>query len=255
MQDIDFLPIEYRQKNQQRQSEPWQLVVAAVIVALTAAAAIGQRTHSRRAVAELATIAPAYDDAVKLQSRLAETQKQLSRAKARAELYTYLRHPWPRTQLLAALLGPLPGEVAFQEVQILRQVATASTPTPSRSAAEIKSEAEKSKSLPPAGRDLEKIRDRADAMHTVVVLTGTATDGAALHRYLSDLDVEELFDKAELDSLSSTDNEKQRGAVQFRAVLSVRPGYGQPGGPDGTEKTDAEHRNKGVPTTIAGAEK
>jgi len=50
------------------------------------------------------------------------------------------------------------------------------------------------------------------------------------------LDAEDLFDKAELDSLSGIDGAKRGAAVQFRAVLTVRPGYGQPGGPTGTEK-------------------
>ncbi len=231
MQDIDFLPIEFRQKNQRRQSEPWQLIAAATIVALTAAAAIGQRTQARRAAEELATISPAYEAAEKLQARLAETQKQLSQSEARAELYTYLRHRWPRTQLLAAMLGPLPEEVAFREVQILRRPDAAATRTESRTAAEKKSEEQRLESLPPAARDLEKLRNRAESTQTIVVLSGIAADGAALHRYLSDLDNADLFDKAALDSLSGSDGANPRTEVRFRAVLTVRPGYGLPGGP------------------------
>ncbi len=235
MQDIDFLPFEYRQRHQRRQSQPWQVVASAAIVALVAAAMIGQRWHARRVNEELAAIAPVYETAVKLQNRLAEVQKDLSRTKARAELITYLRHPWPRTQLLAALMGPLPNEIAFQQVQIIREAGAAS-PNASRRVVDQKAEQERLKSIPPAERDLEKIRDRVDAMKTIVVLTGEAKDSAALHRYLSELDGVDLFDNAELDSLSEKEGEKREAAVQFRAVLDVRPGYGQPGGVAGPKQ-------------------
>ncbi len=33
MHNIDFLPIEYRQKHARRQSQPWQVIVAGAIVA------------------------------------------------------------------------------------------------------------------------------------------------------------------------------------------------------------------------------
>ncbi|MBN1396024.1 MAG: hypothetical protein JW959_13460 [Pirellulales bacterium] len=231
MQDVDFLPIEYREKYQRRQSQPWQLVAAAAIVGLVAAAAVGQRLHLRRAEAELATIAPTYEAAVKLQNRLAEEDKKLDRATARAELIAYLRHPWPRTQLLAALLAPLPEEIAFQQVEIIRDRSPAASSNAVSSRTETNEE-ENRDSLAPAERDMEKIRRRIDPMQTVVVLTGTAKDSAALHRYLSELDNANLFDKAELDSLSGAEDGEQGASVRFRAVLAVRPGYGQPGGPE-----------------------
>lgn len=229
MHEIDFLPIEYRQKHQRRQSQPWQLVSAVAIVGLVAAAFIGQRLNARHANEELAAIEPAYDAAVKLHQRVADGQKRLSNAKARAELITYLRHPWPRTQLLAALLGPLPDEIAFRQVHIARESSGVKSSYSGRSPADIKSAEEKRKSLAPAQRDLEDIGARVDPKKTVVVLTGTAKDSAALHRYLSDLDALDLFDKAELDSLSGVEGDQSAGEVQFRAVLTVLPGYGQPG--------------------------
>ena len=70
------------------------------------------------------------------------------------------------------------------------------------------------------------------------MLGGTATESAALHRYLGVLDATDIFDKAELDCFNSVDNSKGGAALQFRAVLAVQPGYGQPGGPAGPPKKD-----------------
>ena len=90
MHDIDFLPIEYRQKHEQLQSQPWQVVVAAAIIGLVAAAAIVQHYHWQHVQEELAIITPVYDTATNLQNRLADVTKRLDRNRANEELYTYL---------------------------------------------------------------------------------------------------------------------------------------------------------------------
>jgi len=231
MHDIDFLPIEYRQKHQRRQSQPWQIVAAAAIVGLIAAAMITQHARRRCVQNELAALAPAYKTAQQLQTQLTEVQKRLELAKADAELYAYLRHPWPRTQLLAALLAPLPKEVMFQQVQILRET-TASTPSGgARPPVDSKAEEEKLRSLTPAQRDLMKLRTQTDPLRTTVLLAGMTTESAALHHYLDELDKTDIFDQAELDNVNSVEKNAGGAAAQFHAVLMVQPGYGQPGGP------------------------
>ena len=72
-------------------------------------------------------------------------------------------------------------------------------------------------------------------MQTIVVLTGSVADSSVLYSYLGDLDSTDFFEKAELDCLNSLDGRKGAAPLQFRAVLTVLPGYGQPGGPKGPE--------------------
>jgi len=196
--------------------------VAAVMIALLAAAAITQHYRWRRVRADLADVTPAYVATVKLQNRLAGVQRQLDRARTCAELYAYLRHPWPRSQLLTAMLGPLPDEITLQRVQIFREPANARPPI------EAKTQAAALASLLPAQRDLAKLRDRMDPTRTIMILTGTAAGSSVLHRYLGELDATEIFDKAELDWFESVDGGQ---SVRFQVVLGVQPGYGQLGGP------------------------
>lgn len=243
MHDVDFLPIEYRQKHARRQSQPWQVLVAIAMVGLMAAAAFVQHYRRVRVESDLAVINPVYEAAVNQQARLAEAQKQLKSVEASAELYTYLHHPWPRTQLLSALVTPLPDAITLQQIQILREATATPSAVDVRPPADPKAEEERIKTLAPAQRDLAKLRSRLDPLQTVVVLTGTATETAALHRYIADLNATEIFDKAELDSFNSIDNSKTGATVQFRAVLAVQPGYGQPRGPKGPEKKDLAQIN------------
>jgi hypothetical protein len=240
MNEIDFLPVEYRQKHAQRQSQPWQAVASVAIISLVAIAALTQN-HRRRALEdELTIITPAYEAAMKQQARLADVQARLKAAGAAADLYTYLHHPWPRTQLLTALVTPLPEGITLQQVQVLREAGraavVATAPATAAPPIDKKAEEESSKLQPPAERDLAKLGGRLDSMHTVVILTGTATDSAILHSYIGALDATDIFDKAELDCFNSIDNSKGNAALQFRAVLSVQPGYGQPGSPTRPDK-------------------
>jgi len=236
MNDIDFLPIEYREKHAQRQSQPWQAFVAAAIVGLVAVAFLVQHYRRHFVQSDLAVIAPVYNAALEQQNRLADAQKQLEAAKANAELYTYLRHPWPRSQLLTALIEPLPDSITLQEVQILREPAPVAPPAGAppeapKAPTDAKAEAERIKELPPAARDLLNLANKLNPMQTTIVLVGTAGEIAPLHRYIGDLDAKEIFEKVELDCINRIDNDKLGGGLHFRAVLTVQPGYGQPGGP------------------------
>jgi hypothetical protein len=142
------------------------------------------------------------------------------------------------------LLSPLPAELTFLQVQIFRQPAAVGQVG---NLPHDKSEEEKLKSLPAAGRDLAALRARLDPLQTVVVLGGTATESAALHRYLGVLDATDIFDKAELDCFNSVDNSPGGTTLQFRAVLAVQPGYGQPGGPAGPPKRDLTQNKQQQP--------
>jgi len=235
MRELDFLPVEYRQKYQRRQAQPWHIVATAAILTLLMIAALSQYYRRHRSIETLTALLPAYEDAVKLNNRLTEVQKQLSAATAEAELYTYLHHPWPRSRMLAALVEPLPPEITLQQVQIIREPKRMSGTAEPRPLQNEKAENEKLKSAPPALRDLAKLRSRCDATQTMMILLGTSRESNALHRYLSSLDATDFFDRAELDSFSSVGKGKEDAGIQFKAVLTVPPGYGQPGGPVGIE--------------------
>ncbi len=231
MQDIDFLPVQYRRQHVQRQSKPWRIVVVAAFALLLAAGAVGQFRSKRRAEEELAAITPQYDAVVARNDELAKMRQELETLRLDAELFTYLRHPWPRTQLLRALLEPLPEAIELQRLQITREAVQGQTATERRSRSERQAEAEEAEKLPPAQRDLKQLREQFDVTQTVVQISGTTGDSAALHVYVAVLNGAGLFDKAEIDSFDRLDAPGDP-RWEFQATLRVHPGYGQPGGPD-----------------------
>src|SRR4029077_12204634 len=91
------------------------------------------------------------------------------------------------------------------------------------------------KQLDPAERDLRRLREEAAARETALVLRGCTSDTAARERYLVALGEEKLFVKVEMTSLEAN-AEQRAGTWRFSARLRIRPGYGQPGGREATDK-------------------
>ena len=239
VQDIDFLPIEYRQQHASREVQPWRIVVVVVFSLLLAAAAFTQYRQKRQAKADLIAVDPAHDAAVGLKSQLTELQARLEAVECDAGLYTYLRHPWPRTQLLAAVVEPLPSEIALYQIQVGTETPAEPPQAEQRPPADSRAEEEKLKKAPPTQRDRKRLCDEWDKLQAVVRIAGITTDTAALYRYLGVLSKHGLFAKAELRSVESLET-PQGTMLRFQAILSVRPGYGQPGGPE--RSSEAENR-------------
>jgi hypothetical protein len=235
MHDVDFLPTQYRQQHLRRRSQPWQAVVALAFFALLVGAGFAQHRQRQRIESDLEAVEPQYQTALERQQRLSELQQRLTEVRAEAELLAYLRHPWPRTQLLAAVAGPLPEEITLQQVQIRR--AAPRQPSGERpTRAEAEQEEKKLAGLAPAAQDLAELRKELDGARTVVTLAGITRQSAPLHRYLGELAEHPLIDKTELGAIENVEGAGEP-TLRFEATLLVRPGYGQPGGPtaSGTE--------------------
>jgi hypothetical protein len=244
MHDLDFLPLEYRQKHARRRVQPWRVVVVAAFLALLAVAVFSQHQQRRQVEGDLAAILPLYDEAVREKTCLAEIHSRMQTANSEAELFTYLRHPWPRTQLLTAVLAPLPDAIKLQQFHVAREAPQGQASAGQRPGTDKKAEEEKAAKLPPAQRDLNLLREELDKTQTFVRIAGTAKESAALHRYLGDLAKSDLFSKAELRSIERIEGSTAT-ALRFQATLVVRPGYGQPGGPGkATEAAVVENKRR-----------
>lgn len=235
MKDIDFLPAGYRQQHARQNVLVWRVVVVAGFLAMLGAASLAQYYRLCRARGQLADLESQHVVAQNQNAQLNRLQSDLKEAECDAELYTYLRHPWPRTQVLAALLAPLPDSMTLDALEI--KVDARSRRLSLGRRRETGPRNEQAPPSLPAERDLAMFRDQLDAAPVIVVLSGRTTDSASVHRYLAELGRASLFDKVELDSLESVapaDKDLHEGAMAFKAVAVLRPGYGQPGGPTGS---------------------
>ena len=214
MHDIDFLPLEYRQQHAQRRLKPWRLIVLGAFAALLGAASLGGYQRRHQVAADLEAIRPLEEKAAAKMARLANLQSQLRTARAESELYTYLRHPWPRTQILSVLLTPLPEEIVLEQLQIHVEAPTGRAQA-GTAKLDSKAQQDEQAKLPPATRDLKRLRAECDQSQTTATLTGATSDSAALHHYLAELGKNKLVAKVQLRSIERTKGD------QAAALLSL----------------------------------
>lgn len=230
MQDLDFLPQRYREARLQRKTRTWRAGVLVGFAGLVCAAIIGQYTIRQATERDLTVVRELYRAYEAQKQRLATLEQQLAPERARADLLTYLRHPWPRTRIVSSVVGPLPDCVALSKLHIHREEpARVVAAAPAVSTSENPAAAAPDKS-PLAARDLKKLREDIDARLAIVTLEGTTSDDATLHEYLGQLADNSLFATVELTSIERGED-RQAAAVRFSARLVVRPGFGQRGGP------------------------
>lgn len=228
MQDIDFLPADFKRRRTNRHGRSWLLFVVVAAVGLVCVVAICQNRALRQVEKRLAEIEPERQQINATQIQLAELRKQLAATEAQADLIAYMRYPWPKTQLLASVLRCLPDEVVFDRVRIAQENRSGERQR-RRGGDAAEEDLEK---LEPAERDLRLLQEECDHAVVAATLEGMTTDGISLHRYLYRLNDAPLLDKVELHSLEST-NEDTGAKFRFEARLTARPGFGQPHGPDG----------------------
>jgi hypothetical protein len=226
LKDIDFLPDSYRQAHVRRSTTRWRVVVAVLCAVVLLAASVGQTAMRLALERELSIVRLQHQQAEEHRARLAKLEAQLDTLGASAELVTYLRHPWPRTQILANVLNSLPEAVTLRRIATLREA-----PPPRRFAIDSSTADEPDTSTWPAARqDRYRLQSETDPGIVVVHLEGATTDPAALHHCIGQLGGSPLFTRGEV-TLIETDRHPTANRFRFEARLVVRPGWGQPGGP------------------------
>lgn len=237
---IDFLPLEYREAKVKRSAGVWRVLVAAAFGSLLLSAAWLQQRYLRQVEADLLRIQPLYAAAQKLSAELATEQAKLPAIESEAELFTYLRHPWPRTQFLQAILNSVPKSIRLSTLALSFEVPE----QPRGEAAAVPKEDPVDKTPSPA-RDLKRLRTELDGGHWLITIQGTATDLADLHIYLAELEHQKLFAKVDLISIETHSASEAAGA-RFSAQMVVKPGHGQPGGPKPTSTDVPVEQTAGV---------
>jgi hypothetical protein len=235
---IDFLPASYRQLASERRERVWRVATAIVTVVAICTASLARYLERRSAQSELGALVSGHERAEDLNAQWTDIRQREAKANAEARLATYVRHPWPTSRMLSAVVGPLPESIRLTELKIVQEAEDASSPPPAAAHPGAAKPDEVDKRLP-VERDLEQLRAECNREHTVMQLTGEGADSESLHEYIGGLSRSNVVKSAELQSLQTTNvrgSEESARLVQFHARVVLRPGYGQPGGPSSPAK-------------------
>ena len=223
MKSIDFLPEIYRQREALRRARLWWGAVVVIFGGAIGASATAQLWLRHSLERELRELAPQYAAAQAQVQELTALQTQITRAGHEANLYTYLDHPWPRTQLLAEVVRPLPDCMRLTQMHVgeeeqARQAAAAgprSTRPDDQAAASSQPEL-----------DLLRLQDELDRRQATVELDGHTADVSRLHAYVAEVNRSPIIAQAHIKSLEAAAG-NQASKTRFTLRLIVRPGHCQ----------------------------
>lgn len=220
---VDFLPAHYHERSTKRRTDLWRLGVVGLLGSVVAGTAWAAHRLHCQAQAELATVDALNGNSSSTKIRLAELQAQLQPLRARAELLTYLRFPWPKSQIVAAVVQPLPSAITLTRLHVVRE----SSDKPARQEPARTAASAPAANPTPEPSDLQRLRAECDPQRCVVQLAGTVSEPTALYEYLGRLSDQGLFARVELGPVEQVLG--SQGPANFTARLTLRPGYGQPG--------------------------
>ena len=241
MKNIDFLPDIYKQRAELRKARIWWGIVVVVFSTAIGASALSQWALRRSIELEIAQIQPKSAEAKQHVLRLGEMQLQLRKAGEMAGLVTYLEAPWPRTQIVAQLMRPMPASIQVTQLAIMEEElpAVAADEALPRRRGNRRND-EKAQKRPPAVEDLEQLRRDHDRRQTVVEVKGQVQDVALLHAYVASLGKSPLVAQAQIKSLEVAPGDLPNPQTQFMLRVVIRPNYGQPGAVDEKKQTEVQ---------------
>lgn len=229
MNNIDFLPERYRELRTARRSNVWRWAVLVVFGVAVGATAVGQQVLRSSVAAKVDAVGRQYTAAQERNSQFSQLQLRLKQARAGAQLYAYLKHPWPRSQILAAVVEPLPPEVTLLDVSIASETPEDAQRNEVSGRARRRREREEAETrLLPAERDLKQLREEFERFGTVVRVSGRTADIDKLHEYVSSLSRSPLVAQAEFSSLESARDAADQGISDFHLRVLVIAAHGRP---------------------------
>src|SRR5262245_3440257 len=181
MKTIDFLPDIYRQREALRRARLWWGIVVVIFSSAIAASALAQAWLRHGLHQQLDELAPEYAQAQTQVQELTGLQSQNLRAAHEASLYTFLESPWPRTQLLAEVVRPLPESIRLTQVHLAEeeQARSAIQAGPRNSKAEEEAAAKASG----PEQDLARLLEETERRQTTIEIDGYTADVGRLHEY------------------------------------------------------------------------
>jgi hypothetical protein len=246
---VDFLPAHYHERSRKRRTDLWRLFVVGLLGGVIACTALAAHQIHRQAQTELVAVESLKGNSDSTSVKIADLQARLKPLRADAERLTYLRHPWPKTQILAAVVQPLPDSIMLTRLHIVRE----STEKPGLGQTPARTQAAPGAATkePLPISDLQRLRADNDQLKCVVLLSGSVSEPSDLYEYLGRLGDQGLFSRVELGPVERSGGDQR--VARFTARLTVRPGYGQSGGPApaaaraGSDAVARTNRNGGAP--------
>src|SRR4051794_12227749 len=121
MKSIDFLPKQYHEQAAKRKSKVWRYMVFGLFGSFILATAGAQFAWQLEAKRHSGQLDQMYNDAQTRRQASEALKVEYANDRQEAEFHTYLKSPWPRTQLLSEVASALSPAIRLSEIRIVRE--------------------------------------------------------------------------------------------------------------------------------------
>ncbi|QDU75068.1 hypothetical protein Pan97_20890 [Bremerella volcania] len=217
--EIEFLPKKYREKRKSHNFQISRLLLIVGIVAGMSAVLLYQLASLHSVNLQVAALDQQHEKVMQLMQEVDRRRNEVAVKRHHAKLLTFLDHPYPKSQVIAAIANPLPTEITITRLQVtVEQIA----------AANAKPASEKGKAVPkghPMELDLKVLIDEAKSRRCTVEVEGTTDDTSCLYTFLASLHQAEIIESAKIESIDPQQKTDGSEFSHFTAHVKIKRAY------------------------------
>lgn len=217
MNDINFLPVEYRRKSFDRKDQRRQALIVGVLFLSIGASYTYQRASNMNLASELDQARQLHRVTLEQFQELHAVESELRKLSTDAAALVYLEHPWPQTQVVTTVADRVPDSATLTQLRVVRVP---------RASNQRRREDDVPAGQTAFARDETVLRERYDSAPYQLIITGVTSDHGELHQFVIALDKHSLIQRAELSNLDGI--AENDGQFSFVLTCYLKPGYGVP---------------------------
>lgn len=217
--EIEFLPKKYREKRKGHNFQVSRILLIVILVASMSAVLLYQLAALHSVNLQVAALDGQHEKVMQLMQEVELRRAEVAVKRHHAKLLTFLDHPYPKSQIIAAIANPLPTEITITRLQVsVEQMAGNHAKPPS----------EKGKEAPkghPMELDLKQLIDETKARRCTVEVEGTTDDTSCLYTFLASLHQAEIIESAKIESIDPHQKTDGSEFSNFTAHVKIKRGY------------------------------
>lgn len=216
MQSIDFLPEKYKQRRIRKRVGVLRVGIFSIVFLCVCGTALFQLVRLGSLKLEIARLEADYTRVTGFQKKILELESKNQTQVNQAQLLTFLRHPWPTSQIMNLVAESKTESLYLSEMRIYRQ----SEPNQKNF---LREEQDSDKEiLPAAMQDLKELQQQIRDQETVIRLSGICNETTELYDYLSKLNHSSLVRRAIVDSVEPITGALDTQSSRFEILVYLK---------------------------------
>jgi len=221
MKEIDFLPKAYHDRMLRENVRISRSMIIAVLLISAAVPTVFQVTSLLRLRSQQAALESDYLKVKELEQQAQQIRIEVEQQSHHARLLTFLRTPYSRSHILAAIARPMPEEIVITNLRLHNRSGQ------QRSRSSGNEEEQNNQSAIPYQADLQVLIAQERIKRCTIQIEGTTQDTSALYTFLADLHKSQIIQATKIISIDPHIDGFGREISNFQAHIQIKKGHAE----------------------------